>query len=42
MSFDKRLRLLREKRKLNQIELSKDLNISNVTLSQYENGLSRS
>lgn len=34
----KRIKKLREKKKLNQIEFSKILNISNTTLSQYEAG----
>lgn len=36
--FGARLRLLREERKMSQLELSKSLGIGNVTLSQYENG----
>ena len=38
MSFGKKLRLLREEKKLSQIELSKKLNITNQALSQYELG----
>ncbi|MDO7787901.1 helix-turn-helix domain-containing protein [Desulforamulus aquiferis] len=34
----KRIKHLREEKGLNQIELAKLLNISNTTLSQYENG----
>lgn len=34
----KRIKQLREEQNLNQIELSKKLNISNTTLSQYETG----
>lgn len=34
----KRIKKLREKNNLNQLELSKILNISNTTLSQYEAG----
>ncbi len=34
----KRIQLLREEKKINQIEFSKILNISNTTLSQYESG----
>lgn len=34
----KRIKSLREDRRLNQVELSKMLNISNTTLSQYETG----
>ncbi len=34
----KRIKKLREKNKLNQLEFSKILNISNTTLSQYEAG----
>lgn len=34
----KRIKNLREKNSLNQIELAKLLNISNTTLSQYETG----
>ena len=40
-SFQKRLKDLRLKENLSQLELSKKLNISNVTLSQYENGVRR-
>lgn len=39
MNFQNRLKSLRENRQLSQLELSKKLNISNVTLSQYENGV---
>lgn len=39
MQFEKTLRILREKHDLSQVELSKRLGISNVTLSQYENGV---
>src|SRR5690554_352216 len=38
MPFGKKLRLLREEKKLSQIELSKKLNITNQALSQYELG----
>ncbi|MGF0096419.1 helix-turn-helix domain-containing protein [Peptoniphilus sp. SGI.035] len=38
-NFQTRLRELRMKNNLSQLELSKILNISNVTLSQYENGV---
>lgn len=34
----KRIKLLREEERLNQLELAKKLNISNSTLSQYETG----
>lgn len=34
----KRIKKLREKKNLNQLEFSKILNISNTTLSQYEAG----
>lgn len=34
----KRIKKLRENKKLNQLEFSKILNISNTTLSQYEAG----
>ncbi len=34
----KRIKRLREKKNLNQLEFSKILNISNTTLSQYEAG----
>lgn len=40
-NFQTRLRELRLKNNLSQLELSKKLNISNVTLSQYENGVRR-
>jgi len=39
MKFESRLRSLREKKGYSQIQLSKELSISNVTLSQYENGI---
>lgn len=39
MNFQTRLRQLRESKQLSQLELSKQLQISNVTLSQYENGV---
>lgn len=39
MYFKDRLKSLRLEKKFSQIELSKKLNISNVTLSQYENGI---
>lgn len=38
-NFQTRLRELRIRENLSQVELSKKLNISNVTLSQYENGV---
>lgn len=38
-NFQSRLRELRQTKNLSQLELSKQLNISNVTLSQYENGV---
>lgn len=38
MTFGNRLKKLREEKKINQIELSKILNIANSTLSLYENG----
>ena len=38
MPFGKKLRLLREEKKLSQIELYKKLNITNQALSQYELG----
>lgn len=40
-NFQTRLRELRLRNNLSQLELSKKLNISNVTLSQYENGVRR-
>lgn len=40
-NFQTRLKELRIRENLSQIELSKKLNISNVTLSQYENGVRR-
>lgn len=39
INFSNRLRELRQTKNLSQLELSKQLNISNVTLSQYENGV---
>lgn len=38
-SFEKRLRILREAKEYSQLQLAKDLSVSNVTLSQYENGV---
>lgn len=38
-SFEKRLRILREAKDYSQLQLAKDLSVSNVTLSQYENGV---
>ena len=38
MSFGKKLRSLREEKRLSQVELSKKLNITNQALSQYELG----
>lgn len=34
-----RIKGLREEKRMSQLELAKALNISNTTLSQYENGL---
>lgn len=39
MEFKDRLKSLREEKDYTQLELSKLLSISNVTLSQYENGV---
>lgn len=38
MSFGKKLRSLREEKRLSQVELSKKLNITSQALSQYELG----
>lgn len=38
MSIGERVKHLREKKNLNQVQLAKMLNISNATLSQYESG----
>lgn len=37
--FGKRLKQLRNERKIGQNKLSKDLNISNASISYWENGL---
>jgi transcriptional regulator with XRE-family HTH domain len=37
-AFGSRLRLLREEKELNQIELSKVFSLANSTISQYEAG----
>lgn len=38
MSFGKKLRSLREEKRLSQVELSKKLNVTSQALSQYELG----
>lgn len=38
MSFGKKLRSLRQEKKLSQVELSKKLNVTSQALSQYELG----
>ncbi len=38
MNMGQRIKMLREQHNLSQLELAKMLNISNSTLSQYENG----
>lgn len=39
MKFEENLKSLRERNNLSQIELSKKIGLSNVTLSQYEKGV---
>ena len=39
MKFEENLKSLRERNNLSQIELSKRIGLSNVTLSQYEKGV---
>lgn len=39
MGFKERLKQLREENTLSQLKMGKDIKISNVTLSQYENGI---